>query len=75
MSGTQQPVKAWASMAVVAGIAVFMFIIASAWRAGSVDTEGLVLEGSLARQGLDVATGYGCVACHTLDGSPGIGPT
>lgn len=36
---------------------------------------GLELQGELAQRGLRVATAQGCVACHTLDGSRGIGPT
>jgi cytochrome c oxidase subunit 2 len=30
---------------------------------------------NLARRGVNVATARGCVACHTLDGQPHIGPT
>lgn len=33
------------------------------------------LDNELAQRGLDVAQDNGCVACHTLDGSLGIGPT
>lgn len=29
----------------------------------------------LAQRGQTVSTDQGCIACHTLDGSPGIGPT
>ena len=28
-----------------------------------------------AMRGQQVSTDYGCIACHTVDGSPGVGPT
>lgn len=39
------------------------------------DGEAPVVTGPLARQGLEIVVDEGCVACHTLDGRPGIGPT
>jgi len=33
------------------------------------------LDNALAARGLEVAQQNGCIACHTLDGSVGIGPT
>ncbi len=33
------------------------------------------LDNQLAARGLEVAQQNGCIACHTLDGSVGIGPT
>lgn len=33
------------------------------------------LDNALAARGLEVAQDNGCIACHTLDGSVGIGPT
>ncbi len=33
------------------------------------------LDTELASRGLEIAQDNGCVACHTLDGSVGIGPT
>ncbi|MDT8397446.1 MAG: c-type cytochrome [Pseudomonadales bacterium] len=33
------------------------------------------ISGELALHGREVATSQGCIACHTLDGSPGIGPS
>lgn len=38
-------------------------------------TEPLGLSSDLARLGLQVANAQGCIACHTLDGSRGIGPS
>lgn len=33
------------------------------------------LDNELALRGLEVAQNNGCVACHSLDGGPGLGPT
>jgi cytochrome c oxidase subunit II len=39
------------------------------------DARELVLNGELAMQGQRISTDLGCVACHTLDGSLGVGPS
>ena len=61
------------------GIGVFMglcFVLAMAnIMLGELDGEAPMVTGPQARQGFEIATSLGCVACHTLDGSPGIGPT
>ena len=31
--------------------------------------------GSLVEQGQQVAESQGCIGCHSIDGSPGVGPT
>ena len=41
----------------------------------TLETEAISVDGELAQRGLSLATEQGCVACHTLDGSPGIGPS
>lgn len=33
------------------------------------------LSSALAMQGQTISTNRGCVACHTMDGSPGVGPS
>jgi cytochrome c oxidase subunit 2 len=33
------------------------------------------LTSTLAQRGQELSTGLGCVACHTVDGSPGVGPS
>ena len=39
------------------------------------DARELELSGELAMRGQTVSTEEGCIACHTVDGSAGIGPT
>lgn len=57
------------AMVVVAGLGIIIF------RNLNSEITALQLEGELALRGRDVATAQACIACHTLDGSPGIGPT
>ncbi len=71
--------KAWISIAAVVGIALVGSLWVAVYRHFSAEA-GLGgnmprLEGELAQRGLQVAVSQGCVACHTLDGSAGIGPT
>ena len=39
------------------------------------DARRLQLESELAMEGQRLSTEYGCIACHTVDGSPGVGPS
>jgi len=39
------------------------------------DARDLQFNSALAMQGQQYSTSLGCVACHTVDGSPGVGPT
>ena len=39
------------------------------------DARDLQFNSALAMQGQQLSTELGCVACHTVDGSPGVGPT
>jgi cytochrome c553 len=39
------------------------------------DARDLQFNSALAMQGQQYSTQLGCVACHTVDGSPGVGPT
>lgn len=39
------------------------------------DARDLQFNSALAMQGQQYSTDLGCVACHTVDGSPGVGPT
>lgn len=39
------------------------------------DAREISLKGELAMRGQTISTEEGCIACHTIDGSPGIGPT
>jgi len=39
------------------------------------DSRDLVFDSQLAMQGQQSSNNLGCVACHTVDGSPGVGPS
>jgi mono/diheme cytochrome c family protein len=39
------------------------------------DARDLQFNSALAMQGQQLSNELGCVACHTVDGSPGVGPT
>ena len=39
------------------------------------DARDLELSSALALRGQEISTDQGCVACHTVDGSPGVGPS
>ncbi|MES2605476.1 MAG: cytochrome c [Pseudomonadota bacterium] len=39
------------------------------------DARDLQFNSALAMQGQQYSTDLGCVACHTVDGSPGVGPS
>lgn len=39
------------------------------------DARDLTLANELALRGQQLSTDHGCVACHTVDGSPGVGPS
>lgn len=67
--------KVWISIAAVAAFALIGTLGTMIHRGRTQAGDGLVLEGELARRGLQVANAQGCTACHSLDGSPGIGPT
>ena len=67
--------KAWISISFVLGIAIVAVIGNNLYRRIGAEAEQLQLNGEQALRGLQVAREQGCVACHTLDGSRGIGPT
>ena len=63
--------------AVVGFVLVTMLVVGLTWIIRTVNSDRAVpaLDNELAQRGLEVAQRNGCVACHTLDGSVGIGPT
>lgn len=67
--------KAWISISFVLGIAIVAVIGNNLYRRIDAEAEQLQLSGAQALRGLQVAREQGCVACHSLDGSRGIGPT
>lgn len=62
---------------VVGVILVSMLVGGLTWIIRSVNSDMQLpdLDNALAARGLEVAQQNGCIACHTLDGSVGIGPT
>jgi cytochrome c oxidase subunit 2 len=68
--------KQWMHMT-VGVVLVSMLVFGLTWiiRAVNSDTYVPDLENELATRGLEVARQNGCVACHTLDGTVGIGPS
>ena len=71
--------KTWIGIGAVIGLALVIGLGSILYRNLSADFQttgqGPVIVGELAQRGLAVATSQGCIACHTLNGSAGIGPT
>jgi cytochrome c oxidase subunit 2 len=68
--------KKWMHMT-VGVVLVSILVVGLTWIVRAVNSDQYIpdLENELATRGLDVARQYGCVACHTLDGTVGIGPS
>jgi cytochrome c oxidase subunit 2 len=68
--------KKWMHVA-VGVVLVSILVVGLTWIIRAVNSDRYIpdLENELAVLGLDVARRNGCVACHTLDGSVGIGPS
>ena len=63
---------------VVVGIVLISILVGGiGWIINNVSSDLALppLDNALAQRGLEVAQDHGCIACHTLDGSTGIGPT
>lgn len=58
-------------------VLVSMLVVGITWIIRTVNSDLDIpdLDNELATRGLTVAQDNGCIACHTLDGSVGIGPT
>lgn len=70
--------KTWLGIGVVIGVSLIIGLGSIFYRnlsADFADDTTFLLTSDLARRGMDVATGRGCIACHTLNGQKGIGPT
>lgn len=67
--------KAWISMAVVVGFAVIAGLGTMVYRSLDADRQVAQIYGPVAERGLQIVTSNGCVACHSLEGSAGIGPS
>ena len=58
-------------------VLVSILVVGLTWIIRAVNSDTFIpdLENELATRGLEVARQNGCVACHTLDGTVGIGPS
>ncbi len=67
--------KMWMDLVVAIGLMLILFfgsILIVNLNRSAMQVE---LQSELAQQGQEISTREGCVACHTMDGSPGVGPS
>lgn len=64
-------------MHVSVGVILCAILVSGAILIRQLNDDAIELEftSELAQRGQSISTDEGCIACHTLDGSPGIGPT
>jgi cytochrome c2 len=75
MSFIHSPKRIWLDIAVgVILISMLVFGSIGIYRLNN-DARERELTSALAQQGQTLSTDLGCVACHTVDGSPGVGPS
>lgn len=75
MSFIHSPKRIWLDL-VVGIVLVSMLVFGSIgiYRLNN-DARDRQMSSALAAQGQALSTDLGCVACHTVDGSPGVGPS
>lgn len=75
VSFLQSPQRIWLDIAVgVVLVSMLVFGSIGIYRLNN-DAREREFASALAQQGQTLSTGFGCVACHTVDGSPGVGPS
>lgn len=70
-----QQMKTWIGIAVAIGISLILGLGRLIFSGNQSEVGGIQISGALAEQGLRLALDEGCVACHSLDGKSGIGPS
>lgn len=75
MSFIHSPQRIWLDVAVgTVLISMLVFGSIGIYRLNN-DAREREMSSALAAQGQALSTDLGCVACHTVDGSPGVGPS
>lgn len=71
----QSPQRIWLDITVgVTLVSMLVFGSVYIFRLNN-DARQLEFTDAEAMRGQQVSTDYGCIACHTVDGSPGVGPS
>lgn len=75
MSFLHSPQRIWLDLAIgIMLIAMLGFGSVYIYRLNN-DARHVIIKSELAMHGQEISTDLGCVACHTIDGSPAVGPT
>lgn len=75
MSFLQSPQRIWLDLTVgVVLVSMLVFGSIYIFRLNT-DARQVEISDAQAMRGQQVSTDYGCIACHTVDGSPGVGPS
>lgn len=71
----QSPQRIWLDITVgVTLVSMLVFGSVYIFRLNT-DARQVQISDAQAMRGQQVSTDYGCIACHTVDGSPGVGPS